>query len=369
MNSQKHKLSKATLMNFEPLASLSPARLKELADLCFVENVMVDLDPFRLRGLNGQSVYLVKGELSLTFPDGGEVTIAAGSNEAKYALGKKTPMFAAAKSLTDIQLVRVDDDLLDIMMTWDQLASFRDQPQPVPESDKSEKNATGKGQQAWMMQSGMFSASSLINGAFAQLPPANIEELFKKIVSVPCKKGDIIISEGQDGDYYYVIESGKAEVTRLIGGTTVHLAELKKGDAFGEEALVSNSKRNATITMKSDGILLRLGKNDFNELLKSPLLNPLSPSKARARISAGAVWLDVRYPSEYQHDRLPGAYNIPLGEIRNAIGVLDRNKEYVAYCQSGRRSSAAAFILAQRGYKIHVLEGGVWGLAKMAEHH
>jgi rhodanese-related sulfurtransferase len=65
--------------------------------------------------------------------------------------------------------------------------------------------------------------------------------------------------------------------------------------------------------------------------------------------------------SEFQYDKLPGAINIPLSEIRNAFGALDTSKEYVVYCQSGRRSSAAAFLLAQRGYNIYLLDGGLWG--------
>jgi len=51
---------------------------------------------------------------------------------------------------------------------------------------------------------------------------------------------------------------------------------------------------------------------------------------------------------------------VPLAEIRNAIQVLDRNKEFVVYCQSGRRSAAAAFLLAHRGFKVALLEGGLW---------
>ena len=38
----------------------------------------------------------------------------------------------------------------------------------------------------------------------------------------------------------------------------------------------------------------------------------------------GALWLDVRYPSEYQYDKLPGAINVPLAEVRNMFAVLDR---------------------------------------------
>jgi rhodanese-related sulfurtransferase len=85
--------------------------------------------------------------------------------------------------------------------------------------------------------------------------------------------------------------------------------------------------------------------------------------QARSKVAAGGQWIDTRYPSEYQYDKLPGAINIPLSEVRNAVKVLDRNREYVLYCQSGRRSSAAAFLLAQRGFRAFVLEGGLRGSA------
>ena len=76
-------------------------------------------------------------------------------------------------------------------------------------------------------------------------------------------------------------------------------------------------------------------------------------------VRAGALWLDVRYPSEYQYDKLPGAINVPLAEVRNMFAVLDRSRDYVAYCQSGRRSAAAAFLFAQRGFRVWLLDGGL----------
>jgi rhodanese-related sulfurtransferase len=139
------------------------------------------------------------------------------------------------------------------------------------------------------------------------------------------------------------------------------LAELKSGDTFGEEALVAEARRNATVTMKTDGSVLRLAKQDFDALLREPLLHAINMEQAAQKVLAGAQWIDVRYPSEYQYDRLPGARNIPLSEIRNAFGALEMDEEYIIYCQSGRRSSAAAFLLAQRGYHVYLLEGGLWG--------
>jgi rhodanese-related sulfurtransferase len=139
------------------------------------------------------------------------------------------------------------------------------------------------------------------------------------------------------------------------------LAELGGGDAFGEDALIENTPRSATVTMVTDGVVLRIGKEDFARLLREPLLERVSRQEAEARTQAGAVWLDVRFPAEYAFDKIPGAINIPLNEIRDAANSLDPSKEYLVYCQSGKRSSAAAFLLSQRGYRACVLDGGLRG--------
>ena len=348
------KISIESLKSLEPISSLSNGRLSELVELCFVESVGKGLDPFRMRGLSGQAVYLLSGELRLRYPDGATRNIKAGSPESRFPISRLIAD-ATATAVSDLELLRIDDDLLDIMVTWDQLAGTdvgAGAEAAVQEPDSSLAN--------WSILSGMFSVSNLKYGAFAQLPSANIEELLKCFKRIEARAGDVIIREGAEGDFYYVLESGKCRVERMIGGVSMLLAELKGGDAFGEEALVSEAKRNATVTMKSDGVLLRLAKNDFEALLKEPLLHRISMEDARQKIVNGAQWLDVRYPSEYQYDKLPGAMNIPLAEIRNAFGVLDTDREYILYCQSERRSAAAAFLLAQRGYRSYVLEGGLW---------
>lgn len=348
------KVRTDTLRQFEPISSLSEDRLNELAGLCVLDRVVRNSDPFRMRGIAGQTVYLVRGELALTFPDGSSVVLVGGSNDARYPLGRRGRAFASANAVTDVELIRIDDDLLDIMATWDQIAVT---DSPLTQKAGGERSPSLSN---WMILSGMFSVSNLKYGAFSQLPSAHIEELLRRFRRIEVKKGDVVIREGAEGDFYYVIEAGRCKVERMIGGVSMLLAELRSGDAFGEEALVSEAKRNATVTMKIDGALLRLDKNDFIELLREPLLHRISMEEARQKISNGAQWIDVRYPSEYQYDGLPGAINIPLAEIRNAFGVLDKSREYVLYCQSERRSAAAAFLLAQRGYKAFLLAGGTW---------
>ena len=85
------------------------------------------------------------------------------------------------------------------------------------------------------------------------------------------------------------------------------------------------------------------------------------------RVAAGAIWIDVRFAAEYQSDGYPGAINIPLDDIRQASAALDPAKEYIVYCQTGRRSSAAAFLLSQRGFNAVLLDGGMRAHAGVME--
>ncbi|MCK5615378.1 cyclic nucleotide-binding domain-containing protein, partial [Candidatus Pacearchaeota archaeon] len=137
------------------------------------------------------------------------------------------------------------------------------------------------------------------------------------------------------------------------------LAELAAGSSFGEEALVSGAQRNATITMISDGELICLAKNDFDELLKAPIVKTVSFSDAEQMVANGAIWLDVRLKSEFDNNGLPDSMNAPLPQLRNRIRGLQRDKKYIIYCDTGRRSASAAYLLSERNIDTYVLEGGL----------
>jgi rhodanese-related sulfurtransferase len=356
-----------TLRQFQPIGSLSETRLQELAALCYVERVSKHLDPFRIQSLTGKTVYLLRGELALTQADGGAIVLVGGSEEARLPVGRRSGI-AAAKAITDLELIRIDDELIDIMMTWDQLAEVeQDHASAVPSGRPADAPAADRGTARrgdWRLLTGLFSMNNLRYGAFSKLPSAHIAELLTRFTRHPARRGEAVVREGEEGDFYYVIEQGRCQVTRKVGGVDMKLAQLKAGDAFGEEALLSDGKRNASVVMLADGSLLRLAKSDFIELLQRPLLKEVDLADARGKAARGGQWIDVRYPSEFQFDKIPGALNIPLAEIRNAAGILDRSRDYIVYCQSGRRSSAAAFLLAQRGYNAYVLRGGLAAYAE-----
>lgn len=346
---QLPRATPAQLAALAPLAALPPERLAELAEVAFVERAPRGSDPLQGRSPQAQSLFLLQGELLLAFHGGGTQVLVGGTEDARLAVNRSRSRVLRTKAITDVDLLALDDELLDIIATWDQVASAGGQGSPIARAMQSDAR----------LMASAFSLANLRAGAFAQLPAAHIDELFRRFERTPVQRGEALIREGDEGDYYYVVEAGRFQVERMVGGAKVVLAELRSGDAFGEEALVSEAKRNASVHALSDGVLLRLAREDFNELLREPLLRRIAYAEAAEKVRHGATWLDVRYPSEYQYDKLPGAINVPLAEVRNMFGVLDRSRDYIAYCQSGRRSAAAAFLFAQRGFRVWVLDGGL----------
>lgn len=332
------------LSTLEPISALSPGRIQELASLSGLEKVSQGLNPFRMNVVQSeQLLYLLEGQLSLVFNDGQAEIIVAGAEQSHRPVTSDSKKLKDAVALTDIEILRVDADLLDIMLTWDQLAEY----------EKSRRISDGLEPQVseWMQNAGIFSAEALRTGIFKSLPPANVEALFCRFQRIPVTMGQVVIKQGDQGDYYYLIESGTAQVTRESKQHhATLLATLGPGQAFGEEALVSGNSRNATVTMQSAGILLRLSKPDFEELLRAPLLKQVSKDEAEQRVRKGARLIDVRTPAEYNFKHFPEAINLPLHDIRNAMTKLDKHDEYVLYCETGRRATAATFILAQQGF-------------------
>ena len=72
-----------------------------------------------------------------------------------------------------------------------------------------------------------------------------------------------------------------------------------------------------------------------------------------------ARWLDVRLPSEFEHCHFDDALNVPLYFVRLKLKTLDPTCPTSSCCDNGRRSSAAAYILSERGYDSYVLRGGI----------
>jgi len=345
-------VDKAVLKTLVPPQSLNAENFQELANKAVMEEVPPGKLVFKKGDTDRKTVYLLSGDIELIDEGGGKKSLRGGTPEAKHPLANQQPRKVTAQAKSKATIVRFDSDLLDILLTWDQLSGIEVSDISVEEEEEADDGGD------WMTR-------ILQSKAFLSIPPANIQNMFIRLQEMPIKAGQAIINQGDDGDFYYIISRGKCKVTReSANGSSVTLAHLGDGDAFGEEALLSEAKRNATITAESDGLLMRLSKQDFEELLKSPMINDIDLAGAKQMVKEGAVLLDVRMESEHKAGSIKGSINVPLFMLRLKAESLDPKKKYICYCETGRRSSAAAFLLSEAGFESYLLKGGLQGMQR-----
>jgi CRP-like cAMP-binding protein len=336
------------LRSFSPLDGLKSENLHALARKTVLRELSTGRLLFKEGDTDKRTFYLVSGVLELLHEGRSVLVIRGGSPEARNPLGPGIPRRYSARVVSDrVDYVSIDSDMLDMMLTWDQTGSYEvNELRGVDEEGPSSDD--------WM-------TNLLQTKAFHKIPPANIQAIFMRMQRVDYKTGDVVIKQGDEGDYFYVVVKGKCTVTREtpLNKEGIKLAELGIGDTFGEEALISDAKRNASVTMVTDGALMRLAKQDFRTLLNEPMLEWVDLDEARTLVSQGGKWLDVRLPSEFENYRLEGAINLPLYFIRLKLKTLERDVHYVVCCDTGRRSSAGAYILSERGFRASVLKGGL----------
>lgn len=197
----------------------------------------------------------------------------------------------------------------------------------------------------------------LTSELFTHIPPANIQQLLLRFDERQVSLGDIIIREGDLAEECYVLKEGKALVTRSTTAGYETLAALQNGALFGEDGLLSQLPRSASVTMSSDGTLLALSKADFDSLMKSPVLEYLPESQLDDLMESsdrGLVVLDVRTEQEFEASPCVRSRNIPLGQLRNRLAELSEDFIYIIHGED--RAEAAAYILSEAGLDVRILQ-------------
>lgn len=195
----------------------------------------------------------------------------------------------------------------------------------------------------------------------AVLPPDRLAAVFARMTPRVVPAGAEVCRQGEPGDAFYVIQSGRLEIWALeLEETPTLKAVLGPGMAFGEEALLTGKSRSATVKAVEDSVLLCLRQEDFKDLLEAELTPEVAPEAAESmRQEPDTALLDVRFPEEAEEERIPGSRLLPLGELRARYRELDPRPRYLIYCRSGRRSKIATFLLNQRGYRAWNVLGGI----------
>ena len=138
------------------------------------------------------------------------------------------------------------------------------------------------------------------------LPAEQIEQILPRICELQLKAGDILFRAGDAGDALYIVAHGKVEVLTEPATegkiATGPIAVLGEGHAFGEMSLLSGDPRTATIRAAENSDLLRIGKQDFEELIAADgeladAVKRISHQRAISNLSAGgadaALWAKV----------------------------------------------------------------------------
>ncbi len=281
--------------------------------------------------------FLLEGTIDLA-DDQFRITQIKGNDDENFlALDASHPIHRhAAISQSPCQLFAIKRQYLELITTWSELR------QAYGQEEEAEHD--------WL-------ESLLTSDLFNRIPPANIQKLLARFNEREVSLGEEIIREGEEGHECYVIKSGKAIVSRKVNSKQETLAALGSGDLFGEDALVSNLPRNASITMSSNGVLMVLTKENFDTLLKTPVVEYVSESQLSALIDegdTGTVVLDVRLPQEVAASPIHRATTIPLAQLRNRLNELSKAFVYVVTGEG--RAEAAAYILTEAGYQARVLK-------------
>lgn len=324
-----------------PLHLLPQVVCRRLCEELTIERAAVGDILFQRGSQDADWIYLLKGEVGLEADGIIMERIKDSSDAARFPLAHQVPRKVAARALTELQYIRID---------YRRLMPMEHPQNELPQSGQSIEESPGD----WMTK--LFKSP-----VFQYLPATNLHKIVQRLKAIEVRQGDKIITQGETGDCLYILRSGRCQVTRRPrpNAREVKLAQFKPGDLFGEDALLSGQPRAMDVTMLTDGVVLRLDKEDFLSLVVEPVLQKLSFESAAREVEQGAVWLDVRDPESFRRKRLKGSLNIPFFSLRMQLGGLQRQLKYILVCDQGRQSQAAAFLLLRFGFKAAVLAGGL----------
>ena len=285
------------LKRFEAFEGLAAAELSGVARHTQIISIPANRWVLREgRTLSG-SYYLAQGRVRLFSP---AAVVGQGSRAARWPL---YPGHAAIRTLTAVRLLHVDTASVAL-----QLGRADLQPK----------------QEVLLPWEQRFLGSPLMR----RLDAGVWQKLFSELDERPFAADEDLIVEGDLASDFLVLKSGRAAVRR--NGRT--LAQLVPGDFFGEDALIMNGRRNATVSALEAGAVLRLPKDRFVTLLLDRVVRFVECSDAGIDLDVGQ----------------PGA----LASFRQTMANLDPKQRYQVVGGRPEERALATFILAQKGLDV-----------------
>ncbi|MEI6414334.1 MAG: cyclic nucleotide-binding domain-containing protein [Pseudomonadota bacterium] len=356
MNKPGEGLTERVLRYFVPFNMMPEDRTKALMKAVRVEQAKSGDFLFREGDTAPLSLYILAGIVTLSKGTGETSTVAANTGASRLPVAHRLPRQESCRAKGPVTFFRIDNHLLkESSHATPSTSSF--QVEELENTDEADGD--------WMAQ-------MLSSPVIQMIPPANIQSALMRAERIEVEAGTWIIRQGDPGDFYYMLHSGRCEVLRqeTPDGEPVTVAMLAAGRSFGEEALLSDSPRSSSIRTLTPAVLIRLDKKHFIDLIYRPLSNLLSAEEACSKSGSGALWVDVRSLADYAAGHVDDAVSLPSQKIREQYGSLSKERDLLIYGATPGQASAAAFLLAERGfnrYRIFSLDCGYPDLPQSKE--
>ncbi len=349
MNILDITITNDTLKKFYPLNSFGDEEIRLIIGKSKLNHMQKHELLFKEGSNDSDIIYLVHGSIKLTAASGEQFILDSDSEQSAYPIANLKPRrFSATVHSDNASIFRVPAEVMEPFM-----------PNTVTNA-KLKDNSISHDSEMKVFDSDWMMALAKTQ-PFSQLPVPQFEKLFHNMEEIKVKAGDTIITQGDEGDYFYLVKKGLCLVSRFNGKKEIPLAELGPTESFGEEALLAHTTRNATVRMLKDGRLMRITKVDFHRFLKSQIIHWIDPDEVNNVLNDGAIKIDLT--EKYKPDvEIGNAIKIPPFMLRNQMKKLSRKNKYLLLCDNDNECAVASYLMSLRGLQSFVLRGGAESL-------
>ncbi len=339
------------LKQFVPFSELDDQYLEDVMGQISVKSYHKGEMLFKRGRSVAERFYLVSGRVDLIDAAYNSSSIESDRDKVANTLNPESPTRCSCIAKSLVNVFTIEAEALDRIVAWSESAAYaHEQSHEVVDDDMvtgeievssiADQDATD-----WM-------SSLLQSPLFTRIPLTQVQELFSRFEDVAVNKGKVVLKEGEKGDYFYVLAGGRAHVTNRSDSVDVIL---EPGSYFGEEALLGQTPRNATITMLDNGHVKRLDSENFEALLKAPILQYIQTDELET-LEKPYKLIDVKMPMEFRMSHVSGSINVPLSRLRSSVEELAKASAYIVPDDAGSRADIAAHLLCQAGFDAYILK-------------
>ena len=195
---------------------------------------------------------------------------------------------------------------------------------------------------------------------FCNAAPEFIRAMLEMMVVRRVQAGETVLRQGRRSDSFILLAAGEAWVRCAREGdrTERQLATLTRPEGVGEEALFGAEIRSVSVTMLTDGFVLRLRRADFARLVSTHGVAWLSAEAAGSMAQPPGEWLWVGAARTRPAGMGTAVATIQLERLRQRLSDLEPSRHYLCCARDDANSALAAFLLTQRGLSASAVHGG-----------